>query len=106
MATQEKIEVVEGCSKMDLMLALFDSRSGNRRYLCFTLGNGREAKVSVVSVGAEDGSGESWNIEGFLWKLKSSDGFETMMSKGRKIKMYFSTKNRKGMLTILESIER
>jgi len=69
MATSFRI--VSGPSKFDLMAALF-SRSGawthGTQLVEFTYqdgdGNPKKIKTSVTQVGAEDGSGESWMLEG------------------------------------------
>ena len=80
-----------GPCKMDLMLALFDSPvfpANRRRSVEFTIANGEKIEVFVSSVQQEDGSGESWNIEGFHGKSF------------KKISGYYSTQRRSGTLTI------
>ena len=89
------VDIVNGPSKMDLMLALFDDGGvGHRRVIIFTI-DGRERegersiKVVVNAVEREDGSGESWNFKGYF--SGSNVPFEG----------YYSTKRRKGFIKTL-----
>jgi hypothetical protein len=63
MATQYPI--VSGPSKFDIMMALFDWSIKKPRLVKFDHQCRRESlTVSITSVMAEDGSGESWIVEG------------------------------------------
>ena len=81
----EAVAILNGPSKFDIMLALFDRRKVSLR-VCFPRGNPFDAPLIVSSVEAEDGSGDSWNIKG---TLQVEDGLYPFS-------FYFSTKNRKG----------
>ena len=95
---QEEYQIIDGPSKMDLMLGLFDNSNKHPRTVEFTiapvivnvlpdvLGEKEQVSVFVDSVQAEDGSGESWNICG-----RCAD-------KRGKVKIYFSTQRRAGHL--------
>jgi len=90
MATQE-LTIVDGPSKFELMLGLFDGNSRNPRSVHFTLLNGsltndQPLRVVLCGVSREDGSGESWNFTGY--------------SNGSNVKGYFSTKSRTGHVQI------
>jgi hypothetical protein len=112
--------IVAGPSKFDLMLALFDNSNASKRHVQFTLqveGGSNEVKTQsftgpnavsnmlaamdklptvvetdITSVEREDGSGESWNIEGYI---NTPKGY-------RRFKAYFDTRSRKGTLTLDE----
>ena len=93
MTSQDKarFSVVGGPSKFDLMLSLFDGNQTPRRTVDFQL-EGKKYPISVAILGVqqEDGSGESWNIEGLLWDKHHSEGY--------KVKGYYVTKGRAGSL--------
>ena len=83
------INIVDGPSKFDLMIALFHAPQNNRdEPLGFTLEDGRVLGVFLRGVEMEDGSHENWNLTG---RLMSGDG---------SFKAWFSTKNRKGHTTL------
>lgn len=111
--------ILAGPSKFDLMLALFDNSNDRKRYVQFTLqvdgGVGVVKTQSVAPQGAkaliaamdklptvveaditnverEDGSSESWNIEG---RLSMANGYPRFTA-------YFDTRSRKGTLTFVE----
>jgi len=96
MATQKKI--IDGPSKFDLMLSLFDGDIQHRRIAKFTLAGDAEIRVFVDSIEREDGSGESWNITGNIHGRVISTAL--MKAYGEKFEMYFSTKKRKGTITL------
>lgn len=78
--------IVEGPSKFDLMLALFD---GNGRTVTFRTSFDDVLRARIHSVGIEDGSEESWLISGsYPWL----DG-ATCLFEG-----YYSTRRRTGYL--------
>ncbi len=60
--------ILNGPSKWDLMLSLFDSREVNLRVVSFTVESGDkkfQLDVTVSEVVREDGSGESWLLQGY-----------------------------------------
>ncbi len=94
-----RFQIVGGPSKMDLMLALFDSSYRQPRPVSFNLvgwpegqsasGTPRYIQMRVMSVQKEDGSGESWNVEA------TSQGPES-----KNYKIYYSTQTRSGVANI------
>lgn len=83
------MRVLNGPSKFDLMLSLFDGNQHPRRTVSFQIeGFKKEVTVAITSVQQEDGSGESWNWEGFLRFAPETKAIRT--------KGYFSTKHRTG----------
>ena len=87
--TQDKLSfnVVGGPSKFDLMLSLFDGNKQPRRTVEFQLEGVRDTiTAGITMVQQEDGSGESWNVEG--WTTFN-------------IKAYYCTRDRKGYLTFI-----
>jgi hypothetical protein len=60
--------LVKGPSKFDLMMALFDQKGngGKPHYVTFEAADGQKITAKIQSVGIEDGSGESWIIEGVV----------------------------------------
>lgn len=96
MTTTEIHNVVNGPSKFDLMLGLFDSKAVNARAVAFQLQDGRCIEVVVNAVSQEDGSGESWNIEGRARRLSTDVG--PVPPVPRRLKGYYSTQGRKGWL--------
>ena len=91
-------QIVNGPSKRDLELALFDGDSQHRRHVVFSFEEhyGESGKSIALTVRAfilngvsrEDGSGESWLINGYF-----AGAYPPIPIKG-----YFSTKTRKGHL--------
>ncbi len=89
-----QLEITDGPSKFDLMLALFDGNCEHRREVVFNLRAGKststlaviDSVVVIDSVTREDGSGESWNFEGRVVDFVGNP----------KIIGYFSTRTRKG----------
>lgn len=80
-------DITAGPSKFELMLALFDNTSAQERTVRFGVVQGAlksRLTVLVNAVEREDGSGESWIIEG--------------MCHGDPIEIYFSTKTRTGVV--------
>ncbi len=82
--------IVNGPSKWDLMLAIFDSTSEKPRRVTFVLHDGRRIEMNLVAISREDGSGESWCFEGLV---RLSDGECERLLKG-----YFATRDRRGTL--------
>lgn len=58
------VSIVNGPSKFDLMLALFDSKFPDFRTVIFDLRDGRKFHANITGVEAEDGSSISWNFTG------------------------------------------
>ncbi len=90
------LDIVSGPSKMELMLALFDSSNQRERPVEFTTqdrgGESYAYDVRITQVGKEDGSGESWLFEGYT-------------QSGRPVGGYFSTTRRRGHMHIFETLE-
>lgn len=93
MASQDKVRsfrIVNGPSKFDLMLSLFDGNKMPRRTVKFLLeGIKQEVEVAIASVEQEDGSGESWNWAG---------NTRASTVRGYNVKGYFATRGRVGHL--------
>ncbi|MDO8559421.1 MAG: hypothetical protein Q7S23_00075 [bacterium] len=96
-AESQQHAIVDGPSKWDLMLSLFDGDCDHRRPVAFKVrrANGFEYSVAVTinEVGREDGSGENWNIHGYL----NSDP-TGMFKAGVPVRCFFTTKRRTGWL--------
>lgn len=85
-------EIVGGPSKFDIMVSLFASPTNDSSpRVSFKLGNGTDISVSMLSVQREDGSGESWNLEGFATLLSGDQVF---------VKAYYSSRKRIGYIRI------
>lgn len=88
-------QITNGPSKFNLMLALFDIVNGKQREVSFMV-NSKHSRdeqyiVQINSVGAEDGSRESWIIEGWVKNVPHHSPH---------FKMYYRTDNREGHLTL------
>jgi hypothetical protein len=83
-----QLKITDGPGKFDLMCALFDSKQ-----VKFTLDGGIVVDVFVYLVEQEDGSNESWNLNGSI-------SFGRADLRGR-FKAYFSTRRREGLLTYI-----
>ncbi len=102
------INVVNGPSKFDLMMALF-TRKPQKPTVTFALEHAKEGYLATITgVSEEDGSGESWNIRGFLQDIYfAGDGLSPLHGALLKVsrqpfKGYFSTADRKGWLTFID----
>ncbi|MBI3573158.1 MAG: hypothetical protein HY092_03090 [Candidatus Kerfeldbacteria bacterium] len=85
--------IINGPSKWDLMLSLFDSKTGHEHEVQFQLEVGVTMHVFLSSVEREDGSAESWNFQGW------STGYSTarvMWKQHQHVRGYFNTLRRKG----------
>ncbi len=87
--------IVDGPSKFDLMLALFDVYSNRRRTVEFLLENPEAKQVDlqcaslnfvINEVGREDGGDENWLFKGY-YKVADRNGH---------VRGFFSTRTRKG----------
>ncbi len=91
MASQTDVRsfsIVNGPSKFDFMVSLFEGNHRPRRTVNFRLaGFTEEVPVAITAVQQEDGSGESWNWEGNL---------HLSTAKSYQVKGYFGTKGRCG----------
>ncbi len=97
-------KIIDGPSKFDLLLALFDRKSVNTRQVTFATENGRDLgqtlSATINSVEAEDGSGESWNLKGyFVSRLRG-----TIPAPPVHFQMYFHTGRRQGMITEIDIV--
>lgn len=79
-AVMAQMEIVDGPGKYELERALFDGK-----IVQLTIAGGRELNVLILSVEAEDGSRESWNLVG------------RNFDHGR-FKAYFETRRRHGTI--------
>lgn len=75
-------EIIGGPDKSDLMLALFFGKE-----VIFTMENGQKLTVRISSIQREDGSSESWNLEGEIMNCLTD----------RKFVGYYSTRGNKGV---------
>ncbi len=84
-----------GPSKFDLMLSLLDgsNAAGTRRRVSFMVDDIGEIEVVVNRLSREDGSGESWNFEGFAQTFGPSYSYD-------KVEGYFSTRSRRGTIRL------
>lgn len=90
--------LVDGPSKFDLMLALFDKDKG--RKVSFTDEHGMKYEASISMVESEDGSGESWNLKGSttIWGAGGKEGDGKVHLLRYHFIGYFRTDRRKGHL--------
>ncbi len=65
MAT-ETIGIKNGPGLLGLAFGLFEGNANTQPYITFTLDTGVEADFRLRSVSWEDGSGQSWNLTGYL----------------------------------------
>lgn len=96
----QQVNLVAGPSKFDLSVALFDRRTGHRHPIEIKDSDGAVYEVVVEAVQAEDGSGDSWNINGYAKPKVTSSipgiPVRQMNIRGRKCTIYFRTDFRKG----------
>lgn len=76
-------KITGGPGKFDLMQALFAGKE-----VTFTLENGQKLAVRISSIQREDGSNESWNLEGWF----------THVLNNRAFKAYYATSGNHGTL--------
>ena len=77
-------QIIEGPSKYDLQAALFDGKR-----VRFTVEGLGQIEVQMNNVGIEDGSRESWLIEGYV-----------VLDNWKKFHGYYETRRRKGWLEL------
>ncbi len=96
------VNIVNGPSKFDLMTALFVWHPERMRVQFVDSCGGRTYSAVINSCGAEDGSGESWNISGYLYPM---DQFKALGKGSGKVVLgpfrgCFNTSTRKGVLNL------
>jgi len=94
----EEYKIVDGPSKWDLMLALFDSRGGSR-FVEMRTTRGSSKNVTrrhlvIHTLQQEDGSGNNWNFEGYLVDEEPLNRYAAQISG------FYSIHKRKGSLKI------
>lgn len=95
---ETKYSLVQGPSKFDLSVALFRGTQNDLVEFAYQSSTGERIIIQcrILSVEAEDGSRESWNICGYAKFQNDPDHRRPW----RKFKAYFHTGNRKGHLEI------
>ncbi len=93
------LQIIDGPSKWDLMLSLFEGNPTSRHRVSFTCQKEAEtlATVLVVSITAveqEDGSGERFNFRGY-----AKDFVWNGAQEGGRVEGYYSTRERYGHIT-------
>ncbi|MDP3994798.1 MAG: hypothetical protein Q8P91_03125 [bacterium] len=101
-----EMKITSGPCKADLEKALFDGSTsagrnvGGIRYVTFIAFAGEVKKfveVAVNSVGREDGSGESWLVDGYVVTIDGKP-----VGSGKNYHAYYHTQNRRGYIKFLE----
>ena len=97
------MQIEDGPSKFDLMTSLFVWKPQRHRVRFKT--PGAEFEAAITSCEAEDGSGESWNLKGFIYPLNKNASQILESSCGKRpetktFKSYFRTGDRKGSLIL------
>jgi hypothetical protein len=85
-------EIIDGPSKMELMLALFDKKHGERELtfrirVAGTAVSGANIDLLITSVEVIDDSGENWNV--------------FAIGNGKRFQLFYRTDTRKGAATII-----
>ena len=93
MAQEHQVEIVGGPSKWDLSIALFDSQMVNPRTVEFKTNAGASFLASLNSVLREDGSGESFEIQGYARPYTARGAIP---APGQQVVIYYRTDRRKG----------
>ena len=90
-------KIVNGPSKFDLMLALFNRKVVNQEGVIFTVADvSLKLSAVITGVAAEDGSGESWNLTGYVRPAHDP------MVPPNNVKMWFRTDTRKGHMDFID----
>lgn len=104
--TPNQFPVISGPSKFDLSNALFVWNPRRPAVFNANCPVGTAFEVYVLSVQAEDGSGESWNIEGFVGEVQrpKREGQEKlfMPERGQRAFLWFRTDRRQGHVKFFE----
>ncbi len=86
-----QFNVIGGPNKFDLMVSLFEGNPKHRKTVAFKLeGFRQDINVAITSVEQEDGSGESWNITGWVMGEPSAH-----------VRAYYSSHGRSGFFTFI-----
>lgn len=96
--------ILNGPSKWDLAIGLFDRKPFNRRLefrANVDMSVGQPFEVTLTSVEAEDGSGESWNIKGYAMEIIHRESGRTIPTPPRDVSIYYRTDTRKGHIKFL-----
>ena len=103
-------KIIDGPSKWDLAVALFDPKVLNRHNVRFTVEKPSDVRgarlipdyvtVSINSMQIKGSSGESWNIEGVAMK-EFGDGQKKFPGCPQRVFIYFRTGTRKGHIRFL-----
>jgi hypothetical protein len=84
--TQEKnIKIVGGPGKFELMVSFFEGRD-----ITFTLAGGKKIMVRLNTIQREDGSNQSWNINGY-----------PINSPGKGFRAYYTTRGNDGVFNYI-----
>lgn len=94
MIPKQPTSILNGPSKFDLMLALFDRAGASPRSVYFTLHSDEQAEVVVTGVEAESGSGEEWLFKGYR-RLRTQD-----VAAPQNVVGFYSTQHRKGWVQL------
>lgn len=89
------LAIVNGPSKLDLLTSLAYCYNEQRHLVSFAFNeNVKKAsynrRVNIISMSAEDGSGESWSLQGYV--QNSNGGF------GKLVSIYYRTDSRTGFI--------
>ncbi len=96
--TSEFHPITNGPSKWDLSIALFDRKPKNKIVTFHTnCPVSTHLEIMVLSVRAEDDSGESWNIEGTV-----VDGNRASWTRKKHVFIHFYTNTRSGQMRFLD----
>jgi len=99
---ENSVRIVNGPSKWDLILALFESKKMEFTVEPIKYGMRNVFRIQVNAVEAEDGSRESWNITGGIigisqWSREPNPNSVEKIA-WRSCKIYFHTQCRSGIL--------
>lgn len=89
-------ELVNGPDKFELMLSLFEKGKKVEFMIRMASGDNRLIQVMVNGIQAEDGSRESWNIQGELIAIREVTGSKWLPVNPASFKGYYHSVNRKG----------
>lgn len=109
MATAQQYPITSGPSKFELSISLFDRKPQARSVVFHTnCPLAAEVQVTITSVQAEDGSGESWNIEGYVSSATLAKGVRQpsyIPENNQRTFIYFRTDRRQGYIRFFEKKE-
>jgi hypothetical protein len=103
-AWRYSLDITQGPSKWDLMLAFFDSGAASQckdRHVCFVHNSGVLIKsplaVEILAISRESGSGESWIIEGEFDRTMVNAKLPVTWGRYR-FAAYYNTRTRNGVI--------